>query len=36
MKNVTIIGHFGGDEVFTDGQTVKTQNLYKELENNKS
>lgn len=23
MKNVTIIGHFGGDEVFTDGQTVK-------------
>lgn len=31
MKNVTIIGHFGGDEIFTDGQTVKTQNLYKEL-----
>ncbi len=27
MKKIGIIGHFGGDEVFLDGQTVKTKNL---------
>ena len=33
MKNkaVSIIGHFGGGYRFTDGQTVKTLNLYNEL-----
>lgn len=30
-KNVLIIGHFGGDNNFTDGQTVKTKILYEEL-----
>lgn len=33
-KNVTIIGHFGGNERFTDGQTVKTKNLYEALRKN--
>ena len=27
MKKVAIIGHFGGNESFCDGQTVKTKNL---------
>ncbi|MGT2910904.1 glycosyltransferase family 4 protein [Streptococcus cameli] len=32
MKHkVAIIGHFGGAETFTDGQTVKTLTLYNEL-----
>lgn len=32
MKNkLAIIGHFGGGNVFNDGQTVKTLNLYNEL-----
>ncbi len=30
-KKIAIIGHFGGQENFTDGQTVKTINLYNEL-----
>ncbi len=30
-KSVAIIGHFGGKEHFTDGQTIKTINLYIEL-----
>lgn len=30
-KKVVIIGHFGGNENFTDGQTVKTKVLYEEL-----
>lgn len=29
---VGIIGHFGGDHIFTDGQTVKTKILAEELE----
>lgn len=28
MKRIGIIGHFGGDESFTDGQTVKVRALY--------
>lgn len=31
MKRVSIVGHFGGSETFTDGQTVKTKTLYQEL-----
>lgn len=31
MERLTIIGHFGGDNHFNDGQTVKTTNLYNEL-----
>lgn len=31
MRKIAIIGHFGGDENFTDGQTVKTVNLYNAL-----
>lgn len=31
MKKIVMIGHFGGDKHFTDGQTVKTLNLYHEL-----
>lgn len=31
IKRVAIIGHFGGKENFTDGQTVKTKILEKEL-----
>lgn len=31
MKKIAIIGHFGGNEHFVDGQTVKTQILYEEL-----
>ena len=27
MKKIGIIGHFGGNESFSDGQTVKTKNL---------
>ena len=30
-KPIGIIGHFGGTEVFLDGQTVKTKTLYQEL-----
>lgn len=32
MKNIAIIGHFGGSKEFYDGQTVKTRNLYNELQ----
>ena len=31
MVSVTICGHFGGNNNFLDGQTVKTKNLYKAL-----
>ena len=31
MNRIAIIGHFGGVERFTDGQTVKTVSLYREL-----
>lgn len=31
MKKIGIIGHFGGNKVFLDGQTVKTKVLYEEL-----
>lgn len=31
MKKVTIIGHFGGDKKFVDGQTVKTKITTSEL-----
>lgn len=31
MKRLGIIGHFGGDKTFLDGQTVKTKVLYEEL-----
>ena len=30
-KKIAIIGHFGGEENFLDGQTVKTKILYSEL-----
>ena len=30
-KKIAIIGHFGGNENITDGQTVKTKILYEEL-----
>lgn len=30
-KKVAIIGHFGGEENYLDGQTVKTKILYREL-----
>lgn len=30
-KRIAIIGHFGGEHVFNDGQTVKTKILYEEL-----
>ena len=33
MKKIGIIGHFGGNENFLDGQTVKTKNLKSLLEN---
>lgn len=33
MYKVTICGHFGGNNNFLDGQTVKTKNLYKALIN---
>lgn len=32
MKKIAIIGHFGGEENFLDGQTVKTKILYDELQ----
>ena len=32
MKKIGIIGHFGGDQNFLDGQTVKTKNLKTLLE----
>ena len=32
MKTVCVIGHFGGDKVFLDGQTVKTKMLTKALQ----
>ena len=31
--NIGIIGHFGGNEKFNDGQTVKTINIYNGLYN---
>lgn len=31
MKRIGIVGHFGGNEVFLDGQTVKTKYVYKAL-----
>lgn len=31
MKSVGICGHFGGNEKFFDGQTIKTKIIYKEL-----
>lgn len=31
LKKISIIGHFGGDNTFLDGQTRKTQTLYDEL-----
>ena len=31
MKKIAILGHFGGNEEFLDGQTVKTKILYDEL-----
>jgi len=31
-KRIAIIGHFGGNKTFFDGQTVKTKNLYQTLE----
>ena len=30
-KKIAIIGHFGGDEDFLDGQTIKTKILYEEV-----
>lgn len=32
-KKIGIIGHFGGDKLFFDGQTIKTKILYNELLN---
>ena len=32
MKKIGMVGHFGGNECFLDGQTVKTKNLYQALE----
>lgn len=32
IKKIAIIGHFGGEENFLDGQTVKTKILYDELQ----
>ncbi len=34
MSKIAIIGHFGGKENITDGQTVKTKTLYEELAKN--
>lgn len=31
MKKIGIIGHFGGDKEFFDGQTIKTKNLHRAL-----
>ena len=31
IKKITIVGHFGGKKIFSDGQTVKTKILYDEL-----
>ena len=31
MYKVSICGHFGGNEKYFDGQTVKTKNIYNEL-----
>ena len=33
IKEIAIIGHFGGNEEILDGQTVKTKILYNELQN---
>ena len=33
-KRIAIIGHFGGNEEFLDGQTVKTKILFEELSKN--
>ena len=30
--NIGIIGHFGGKEKYNDGQTVKTINIYKNVD----
>lgn len=32
MSKLGIVGHFGGNKLFFDGQTVKTKNLYHALE----
>ena len=32
IKEIAIIGHFGGNEEILDGQTVKTKILYNELQ----
>lgn len=32
VKRIGIIGHFGGDKNFTDGQTVKTKEINKQIE----
>ena len=32
MKKIGVVGHCGGAENFLDGQTVKTKNLYRALE----
>ena len=31
MQKVCVCGHFGGNNNFLDGQTVKTKNIYKSL-----
>lgn len=33
IRKIAIIGHFGGDKVFLDGQTIKTKVFYEELQN---
>lgn len=32
MVRIGFVGHFGGDQVFFDGQTVKTKNLYRAVQ----
>lgn len=34
MSEIAIIGHFGGNEYFSDGQTVKTKELYDHINRN--
>ena len=34
VKKVAVIGHFGGEKVFLDGQTVKTKNFVAALKAN--
>ena len=33
VKKIAVIGHFGGNEVFYDGQTIKTKVLCNEIQN---